>query len=190
MTVPFKRFLGYDMGPDRNLVVNPDQAKIVKRIYGLFLQGKAPHTIAKTLTDEPETFTAARNKKWNPSTIKSILTNEKYRGMPYCRNLTRLTFLPRRRKLTKVKFPSITLKATTKPLFNLRYLTWCKNRWLYVPREIIVGVQPVYSQVNLFAETVAIFTAPRFGIAIQNIAELSGGVTTNTGMTRSAKRHI
>lgn len=46
VTVPFKRFLDYDMGPDRNLVVNPDQAKIVKRIYGLFLQGKAPHTIA------------------------------------------------------------------------------------------------------------------------------------------------
>ena len=26
VTVPFKRFLGYDMGPDHNLVVNPEQA--------------------------------------------------------------------------------------------------------------------------------------------------------------------
>ena len=41
VTVPFKRFLGYDMGEDRNLVVNPEQAKLVKRIYGMFLQGKA-----------------------------------------------------------------------------------------------------------------------------------------------------
>ena len=32
VTVPFKRFLGYDMGSDHNLVVNPEQAKLVKRI--------------------------------------------------------------------------------------------------------------------------------------------------------------
>ena len=35
VTVPFKRFLGYDMGPDHNLVINPEQAKLVKRIYGM-----------------------------------------------------------------------------------------------------------------------------------------------------------
>ena len=29
VTVPFNRFLGYDMGPDHNLVVNPEQAKLV-----------------------------------------------------------------------------------------------------------------------------------------------------------------
>lgn len=47
VTVPFKRFLGYDMGEDRNLVVNPEQAKLVKRIYGMFLQGKAPQYYVK-----------------------------------------------------------------------------------------------------------------------------------------------
>ena len=52
VTVPFKRFLGYDMGPDRNLVVNPEQAKLVKRIYGMFLLGKSPFQIASTLTEE------------------------------------------------------------------------------------------------------------------------------------------
>ena len=52
VTVPFKRFLGYDMGPDRNLVVNPEQAKLVKRIYGMFLLGKSPFQIASSLTEE------------------------------------------------------------------------------------------------------------------------------------------
>lgn len=37
VTVPFKRFLGYDRGEDGNLVVNEEQAVIVRRIYGLFL---------------------------------------------------------------------------------------------------------------------------------------------------------
>lgn len=39
-------FLGYDMGPDHNLMVNPEQAKLVKRIYGMFLLGKSPFQIA------------------------------------------------------------------------------------------------------------------------------------------------
>ena len=40
VSVPFGRFLGYDKGEDGNLV---EQAKIVRRIYGLFLQGKTPY---------------------------------------------------------------------------------------------------------------------------------------------------
>ena len=52
VTVPFKRFLGYDMGPDHNLVINPEQAKLVKRIYGMFLQGQSPFQIARILTEE------------------------------------------------------------------------------------------------------------------------------------------
>ena len=52
VTVSFKRFLGYDMGPDHNLVVNPEQSKLVKRIYGMFLQGQSPFQIARTLTEE------------------------------------------------------------------------------------------------------------------------------------------
>ena len=38
VTVPFKRFLGYDCGLDGNLVVTPEQAVTIKRIYSMFLQ--------------------------------------------------------------------------------------------------------------------------------------------------------
>ena len=37
VTVPFNRFLGYDRGPDGNLVVNREQAAIVQCIYAMFL---------------------------------------------------------------------------------------------------------------------------------------------------------
>ena len=49
VTVPFKRFLGYDRGEDGNLVINEEQAVTVRRIYALFLQGKTPYSIAKQL---------------------------------------------------------------------------------------------------------------------------------------------
>ena len=52
VSVPFGRFLGYDRGEDGNLVINEEQAKVVRRIYGLFLQGKSPYVIAKQLTAE------------------------------------------------------------------------------------------------------------------------------------------
>ncbi len=37
VTVPFSRFLGYDKGEDGNLVVNLQQAALVRRILGIFL---------------------------------------------------------------------------------------------------------------------------------------------------------
>lgn len=50
VTVPFKRFLGYDCGPDGNLVVNTEQAvtikRIYQRIYSMFLHGMTYHGIA------------------------------------------------------------------------------------------------------------------------------------------------
>lgn len=50
--VPFRRFLGYDRGEDGNLVLNKEEAPIIKRIYGMFLQGMTPYGIAKQLTKD------------------------------------------------------------------------------------------------------------------------------------------
>ncbi len=74
VTVPFKRFLGYDRGEDGNLVINEEQAETVRRIYGLFLQGRSPHAIAKLLTAEGIPSPGGK-EVWSSSTVKSILTN-------------------------------------------------------------------------------------------------------------------
>ena len=34
VTVPFKRFLGYDRGEDGKLVLNPEEAKLIRLLYG------------------------------------------------------------------------------------------------------------------------------------------------------------
>ena len=78
-------FLGYDRGPDGNLVVNREQAKTVKLIYRLFLDGYTFHSIARELTSRG-LETPARKKRWYPGTVESILTNEKYKAMPCCRS--------------------------------------------------------------------------------------------------------
>ena len=50
VSLAYSRFLGYDKGPDGKIVINPEQAKIVRMIYAFFLEGMSPHTIAKELT--------------------------------------------------------------------------------------------------------------------------------------------
>lgn len=78
-SLAYSSFLGYDKGEDGNLVINEEQAKIVRRIYDLFLKGLSPRMIAIRLTDDG-IKTPMGKDKWNPRTVKNILENEKYKG--------------------------------------------------------------------------------------------------------------
>jgi len=77
--VPFSCFLGYDRGPDGTLVVNAEQARTVRYIYTLFLQGMSFNGIATRLTAEGH-GTPGGQAKWHDSTVSGILSNEKYKG--------------------------------------------------------------------------------------------------------------
>lgn len=79
VSVPFDHFLGYERGENGEMVINEEQAKTVRLIYDLFLQGLTPHTIANRLT-AMGILTPRRKAKWNQGTVRSILTNEKYKG--------------------------------------------------------------------------------------------------------------
>ena len=74
VSVPFGRFLGYDRGGDGNLVINEEQAEIVRKIYGFFLQGRSVCQIARLLTQE-SIPTPGGKKVWSGTVVKSILTN-------------------------------------------------------------------------------------------------------------------
>ena len=77
--VPFKHFLGYDRGPNGELVVNGEQAETVRLIYSLFLDGWTFYAIAAELTRR-EIPTPYGKRVWSDCTVKNILSNEKYRG--------------------------------------------------------------------------------------------------------------
>ena len=79
VSIAYSSFLGYEKGPDGNLVVNPEQAEIVKRIYGEFLLGYSFNAIAKRLTADGIP-TPMGKKVWRQTTVQSILQNEKYKG--------------------------------------------------------------------------------------------------------------
>lgn len=80
MSLGYSTFLGYKKGANPgDMEIVEEEAVIVRRIYDEYLAGKSPGEIAKRLTTEGIP-TPAKKSKWHPSTIISILHNEKYRG--------------------------------------------------------------------------------------------------------------
>ncbi len=83
------QFLGYGRNNNGNLVVIEEEAKIVRLIYDLFLQGYGCRKIKKHLEDH-DIRTVTGKEQWSTSTIDQILSNEKYIG----RNITPKTHTP------------------------------------------------------------------------------------------------
>lgn len=104
VSVPFGRFLGYDCGPNGELIVNEEQAQIVRRIYGLFLQGLSYYNIAKQLTAE-QVLTPGGKEQWRTTTIKSILSNEKYKGDALLQKSFCTDFLTKKFKVNEGEIP-------------------------------------------------------------------------------------
>ena len=83
----YKRFLGYEKGKDGKPVIVEEEAEVVRKIYNLFLTGSSCNQIADYLNDHkipmPSKKTDANGEylyKWQVSTVRSILRNEKYKG--------------------------------------------------------------------------------------------------------------
>lgn len=91
-----KRFLGYDYDENEHLVVNKQQAKIVVRLYEEFLSGKTVDYIARIFTAE-KLKSWDGNCNWVPSTLDSMLRNEKYMGDTILQKSYTVDFLSKKR---------------------------------------------------------------------------------------------
>mgnify|MGYP000372152793 FL=1 len=71
--------LGYKKGEDGKPKIVKEEAEIIKDIYNKFLDGLSLREIKKYL-EENNILTYSGKKCWDKSTIRGILTNEKYAG--------------------------------------------------------------------------------------------------------------
>ena len=102
--VPFKHFLGYDRGQDGNLVLNEKEAVIVRRIFSMFLQGMTPYGIASQLTADG-ILSPGKKEKWNATTVKRMLSNEKYKGDALLQKSYTVDFLTKKKKVNEGEIP-------------------------------------------------------------------------------------
>ena len=90
------KFLGYDKNKDGNLVINEKQAKIVRRIYTEFLDGKGACRIARGLESDG-VLNWNGKAKWYEGSIRKMLTNEKYKGDALLQKTYTIDFLNKKR---------------------------------------------------------------------------------------------
>lgn len=70
---------GYEKDENGELVIKPEEAKVVRRIFEAYLGGKGCYTIAKEL--QAEGVPTIRNKgKWHEVVVQEILLNPVYEG--------------------------------------------------------------------------------------------------------------
>ena len=104
VSVAYSHFLGYEKSPDGNMQIVEEEAKVVREIYAMFLDGKTPSGIAAALTKR-SVPTPAGKATWQASTVKSILSNEKYRGDALLQKTFTVDFLTKKAKVNEGEAP-------------------------------------------------------------------------------------
>ena len=123
--VNHNHFLGYTKDDEGNLIIDPEQSEVVKRIYRKYLEGYSMNKIAKGL-EADGILTGAGKTKWWTSTINKILRNEKYIGDA----LLQKTYTPDFLNKTRVKSNGIV------PQYYVE-----GNHEAIIPKDIFLRVQ-------------------------------------------------
>ena len=123
--VNHKRFLGYTKDENKQLVIEPEGAKVVKRIYREYLEGASLLQIARGL-EADGILTAAGKAKWRPETLKKILQNEKYIGDALLQKTYTVDFLSKKRVKNNGIVPQYYVENSHEPI---------------IPRDLYMQVQ-------------------------------------------------
>ena len=102
--LPYKRFLGYEKGEDGRPAVVESEARIVRLIYRLFLEGKTQAGICKYL-EELGIPSPGGKRTWSKTTVTSILQNEKYKGDALLQKKFTIDFLEKKMKPNEGEVP-------------------------------------------------------------------------------------
>ncbi len=113
----YKRFLGYDKGEDGKPTINEKEAELVRLIYRLFLDGKTPCGICKEL-EKMGVPTVSGKPKWSQSTVRSILTNEKYKGDALLQKKFTVDFLTKKMKVNEGEVPQYYVEDSHPPIVS------------------------------------------------------------------------
>lgn len=115
ITVNHNRFLGYTKDEEGNLVIEPTEAEVIKRIFKEYLEGSSLIQIARNL-EADAILTGAGNKKWAGTTVKGILVNEKYMGDALLAKTHTVDFLTKKRVKNNGIVPQYYVENSHEPI--------------------------------------------------------------------------
>lgn len=106
--INLKRMLGYEMGANKQWVIVPEQAEIIRYIFDRFVKGQTANKIARELNQLGKT--TVTGKKWRASSIMIVLRNEKYVGDVEMQKTITKDFLTHRSSINKGEAPRYYVK--------------------------------------------------------------------------------
>lgn len=110
-------FLGYTKDEDGNLIIDEEEAKIVRRIYLEYLEGASFRDIKNGL-ERDKIMTGGKKYTWHISTIQGILQNEKYIGDALLQKTITTDFIEKTRIKNDGSFPQYYVKGSQEPIIK------------------------------------------------------------------------
>ena len=147
------RFLGYDKDENGKLIINKEEAEVVKRIFREYLEGYSYNIISKGL-EADGIKTAAGKTKWVATTLRKILRNEKYIGDALLQKTVTTDFLTKKRVENKGLVPQYYIENNHEPI---------------IPRDLFLRVQEEMARASTLLQTLSSVL-----IAVRFFRELSG----------------
>lgn len=98
--VNHSKFLGYTKDEDGNLVIVPEEAKLVHRIFRLYLEGNSSYRI-KRILEADGIRTVTGNTVWQATVIDKMLSNEKYMGDALMQKTYTIDFLTKKKVINR-----------------------------------------------------------------------------------------
>ena len=116
--IGFNGIYGYDVDCKHNkMTINEKEAKIIRMIFKMYLEGNGCNIIASTL-EKLEIPSPRGKKKWQYSTINSLLKNEKFIGdLEMCKTYT-LDPISHKRKVNKGEEDKFYVKDHHEPIIS------------------------------------------------------------------------
>lgn len=110
-------FLGYTKDAEGNLVIDPEQAEIVRRIYREYLEGASFLQIKRSL-EADGIPNGAGHLKWHESNIHQILTNEKYIGDALLQKTYTVSILDKKRAANNGEMPKYYVEGSHEAIID------------------------------------------------------------------------
>lgn len=117
--VNHNHFLGYTKDAQGNLVIEPEEAKVIKRIFYSYLNGMSMKQIADSLKADG-ILTGGKTKNWQSSGVSKILKNEKYMGDALLQKTYTVDFLSKKRVKNNGITPQYYVEMIIRRLFPNR----------------------------------------------------------------------
>ncbi len=117
VNVNYKKFMGYTKSNDGELVVVPEEAEVVRKIFHLYLLGNSLAGIAKIL-QEQSIKTVTGKIVWNPTVISKMLANEKYCGDARLQKTYTVDFLTKKRVINHGLVPQYYIEDNHEPIIS------------------------------------------------------------------------